>query len=53
MNIAMSGIAETIITYTALALAFGFVAFRSVKRSEDPARTAFKWLLTLGVIGLA
>lgn len=41
---------EVITTYLVLTLVFGFVALLTMKRSEDPARTAFKWLLTLGVI---
>jgi tetratricopeptide (TPR) repeat protein len=43
--------ADEIITYSVVALAFGYVAFRSIKRSEDPPRTAFKWVLTLVVAG--
>jgi len=38
----MSKTADDIVTYIALALAFGWVAWRSIKKSEDPARTAFK-----------
>jgi tetratricopeptide (TPR) repeat protein len=47
----MSERADEILTFSAMALAFGFVAFYSTKRSEDPARTAFKWVLTLVIIG--
>jgi tetratricopeptide (TPR) repeat protein len=46
----MSEKADQIITYIALAMAFGWVVWRSIKKSEDPARTAFKWLLTLGIL---
>jgi len=46
----MSEKADTIITYVALALFSGWLAWRSLKKSEDPARTAFKWLLTLGIL---
>jgi tetratricopeptide (TPR) repeat protein len=45
----MSARIENIVTYIALGLAFGFVVYRSLRRAEDPARTAFKWLLTVGV----
>src|SRR5579862_6274382 len=46
----MSAKLQEIGSYLVLAAIFGFFAFRSVKRSEDPARTAFKWLLTIGVV---
>jgi tetratricopeptide (TPR) repeat protein len=48
----MSERAEQIMTYAAVAVAFGYVAYRSTKRSEDPARTAFKWVLTLVIAGV-
>jgi tetratricopeptide (TPR) repeat protein len=43
----MSARAYDIVSYVALALAFGWLALWSVRKSEDPARTAFKWILTL------
>jgi tetratricopeptide (TPR) repeat protein len=43
----MSARAYDIAGYVALALAFGGLAVWSVRKSEDPARTAFKWILTL------
>jgi len=45
----MSAKAYDILSYVALSLAFGGVAFWSVRKSEDPARTAFKWLLTFAI----
>jgi tetratricopeptide (TPR) repeat protein len=45
----MSKTADDIITYVALGLAFAWLVWRSLKKSEDPARMAFKWLLTLGI----
>jgi tetratricopeptide (TPR) repeat protein len=47
----MSERADQILTYVVLALAFGYIAFRTIKRAEDPARTAFKWVLTLVIVG--
>lgn len=41
---------EQIGAYVVLALALGFVGYVSMKRSEDPARTGFKWLLTIGIL---
>jgi tetratricopeptide (TPR) repeat protein len=38
---------RNLLTLIALALVFGFLAVRSVRRSEDPSRTVFKWVLTL------
>src|SRR5258708_1026630 len=46
----MSERADQILTYVVLALAFGYVAFRSITRAEDPARTGFKWVLTVVVV---
>ncbi len=46
----MSAKVYDIATYIALALAFGGVMVWSVRKSEDPARTAFKWVLTLVVL---
>jgi tetratricopeptide (TPR) repeat protein len=46
----MSKSADDIVTYIAMALFFGWIAWRSIKKSEDPARTAFKWVLTLGIL---
>lgn len=46
----MSARAYDIASYIALALAFVGVAGWSVRKSEDPARTAFKWVLTLVII---
>lgn len=46
----MSAKLQEIGSYVVLALIFGFVAYHSMKRSEDPARTGFKWLLTIAVI---
>ena len=43
--------AGEILTDVAVGLAFGYIAWRTIKRSEDPARTAFKWVLTLVVVG--
>ncbi|HZR21885.1 MAG TPA: hypothetical protein VFE51_31675 [Verrucomicrobiae bacterium] len=42
----MSDLANRIATDVTLALAFGFVAFFTIKRAEDPARMLFKWILT-------
>jgi len=46
----MSPKVENIVTYIALSLAFGGLAAWSIRKSEDPARTAFKWALTIGVV---
>src|SRR5579872_3140007 len=46
----MSAKLEEIGSYIVLTLVLGFVAFQSMKHSEDPARTGFKWLLTVGII---
>lgn len=40
---------RTIATIVALVLVVGFLAFRSIRRAEDPARQAFKWLLSIGL----
>ena len=38
---------RNLLTNIALGLVFGYLAVRSVRRSEDPARTLFKWVLTV------
>ncbi|HLH56895.1 MAG TPA: hypothetical protein VKY92_25145 [Verrucomicrobiae bacterium] len=38
---------EQIGTYFGFILVFGFIAYVSMKKSEDPARTGFKWLITV------
>ena len=38
---------RNLLTLIALALVFGWLAVRSVRRSGDPARTIFKWVLSL------
>src|SRR5690348_10463714 len=38
---------RNLLTTIALGLVFGYLAVRSVRRSEDPARTLFKWVLSL------
>jgi tetratricopeptide (TPR) repeat protein len=48
----MSETVDKIISYTVLALGFGFFAFHTIKKSEDPARTAFKWVFSLIVAAL-
>jgi tetratricopeptide (TPR) repeat protein len=48
----MSAKVEAIVTYIALAAVFVFLAWQSIKKSEDPARTLFKWFLTLGVMAV-
>ncbi len=48
----MSEKADQILTIAVVALFFGYIAFRSTKRSEDPPRTAFKWILTLVIVVL-
>ena len=45
----MSAKVYDILSYVALGLAFGGLAVWSVRKSEDPARTAFKWLLTFAM----
>lgn len=46
----MSDKVYDIASYVALALVFLGVAAWSVRKSEDPARTAFKWVLTLVIM---
>ena len=46
----MSAKVSDLATDVVLALAFLGVAVWSVRKSEDPARTAFKWLLTLLIV---
>ncbi len=46
----MSERANEILTYVMVAGGFGYIAFRSITRAEDPARTAFKWVFTVGVM---
>lgn len=46
----MSAKIYDIATYVALALAVLGLAGWSVRKSEDPARTAFKWFLTLVIV---
>ena len=35
-----------LVTSIALGLVLGYLAFRSIRRAEDPSRTVFKWVLT-------
>ena len=46
----MSDKVEQIVTYVALSLAFLGLAAWFTKKSEDPARTAFKWIVSLGLV---
>ena len=46
----MSDKVEQIVTYVALGLAFLGLAAWFTKKSEDPARTGFKWVVTLGLL---
>ena len=46
----MSDKVEQIVTYVALSLAFLGLAAWFTKKSEDPARTAFKWVVSLGLV---
>ncbi len=48
----MSEHTDRIVTIVALTLAFAGVVFYTVKRSEDPARLLFKWLLTAVLVVL-
>ena len=49
MTLHAGEIIRGIITLALIAGAVGFVVVRSVKRAEDPVRTVFKWLITVGV----
>jgi tetratricopeptide (TPR) repeat protein len=49
-NQLMSAKVSDIITYVALSLASGGLAVWSIRKSEDPARTAFKWCLTFAIV---
>lgn len=40
-----------VMTDVVVAFALGYLAFRSIRRSDEPARTAFKWVLTFVIMG--
>ena len=43
---------HTVVTIAAFAAVLGWLIVRSLRRAEDPARTLFKWIFTLIVVGL-
>jgi tetratricopeptide (TPR) repeat protein len=49
-NQRMSARVYDIVSYVAMSLAFGALAVWSIRKSEDPARTAFKWGLTFVLV---